>query len=604
MANPSTYYYLEGYYYSFTGSGGFVGESGAPAVRYDLNEIFDKFDMTDAVQVLYDVKTFNSKIGLIKDVSNTTIIDSSFNDSSGNFPIDEFSITAEEFVNGMQTDHVISVGRLNTLYDEFGDFVDQYFSNGGFETLFSNTSDNTINNGIFDASSFIHIISEKPIDASGQYVSELTGSISINHVNELLKTACVINVFGNRDISENPVVENGFISGDLIFIPSGLQITLHTEIDTEQFLPNNSAAGISSVQELIQNSDYASQDLIYSMQSAATVEQISRVTNVPLLIRLADLPYESTSWYAEPSNNTITTDPYVWVNRGFTIGIRSWTSVAISSNGLYQTALAYNGGIFRSENYGVNWTESSPVGYGYESWSSVSLSDTGQYQLAVAYNKNILLSQDYGVTWNVRADILEWSSVDMNSTGQYQSAVDTNGFIHKSLDSGLNWTTPAPELGRKDWSAISVSFTGQYQTALSYNDGIFRSTNYGVTWAKIKALTVTWSSVDMSSSGQHQTACVDNGGVYISTNYGNDWALIPSLGEELWCDVSISGTGQYQSLLSRYDNIYMSTDYGVTWQTSTNDINYKHWSSIAVSFGGNYQTSVVWDGSIYLSKLF
>jgi len=164
MSNPSTYYYLEGYYYSFTGSGGFVGESGAPAVRYDLNESFEKYDMTDAVQVLYDVKTFNSKIGLFKDVSNIIITDTSFNDASDNFPIDELSITADEFVNGMQTDQVISVGRLNTIYDEFSDFVKQYFSHGGFESLFSNTSNYTINDGIFDASAFLHIITEKPID--------------------------------------------------------------------------------------------------------------------------------------------------------------------------------------------------------------------------------------------------------------------------------------------------------------------------------------------------------------------------------------------------------------------------------------------------------
>ena len=605
MSNPSTYYYLEGYYYSFTGSGGFVGESGAPDVRYNLNELFEKYDMTDAVQVLFDVKIFNSKIGLLKDVSNIVITDTSFNDVSDNFPVDEFDITADEFVNGMQTNQVISVGRLNTLYDEFDDYVRQYFSHtGGFETLFSNTSTYTVNNGVFDASAFLHIITEKPIDASGAYVSDLSGSITINHINDLLKTACVINVFGNRDPSNNPIIENGFLSGDIIFVPTGLQISLHTDIDTEEFLPYNSIAGISAVQELIQNSNYSSQDLLYSLQSVATTSKISRVTNVPLMIRLADLPYESTSWYAEPSNNIITTDPYNWVNRGFTLGIRSWTSVALSSNGLYQTALAYQGGIYTSDDYGINWTEVSPSGYNNKLWSSVTVSDTGQYQTAVAYNTNILLSQDYGATWTTTADILEWSSVDMSSTGQYQSAVDTNGFIHKSDDSGATWITPAPGFGRKDWRAISLSFTGQYQTALPFNDGIYKSDDYGVNWTKILSLTVPWSAVDMSSSGQYQTACIDNGGVYISTNYGNTWSLISSLGEQLWSDVSISGTGQYQSLLSRYDNIYMSIDYGVTWETSTNDINYKHWSSLAVSFGGNYQTAVVWDGSIYLSKLF
>ena len=604
-SNPNTYYYLEGYYYTYNASGGYVGEEGAPAVRYDLNELFDKYDLTDSVQVLYDVKTFNEKIGLIKDVSNQNILDTSFNDASDNFPIDEINISADDFLNGMQVNQVISVGRLNTLYDEFADFVRQYFNGPtGFSTLFSDTSDYIINDGVFDASAFLHIITEKPMDISGAYVSDLSGSITINNVNELLKTSCVLNVFGNRDPSDNPVIEEGFISGDLIFIPNGLQITLNTKIDIENFVPLNTLAGIDRVQALLQDHDYESPDQLFSSISNATTTNISRQTNIPLLIRLANLPYENVNSYTEPSNNIITTDPYNWINRGFQQGNRSWTAVALSSDGQYQTTLEYNGGIYRSDNYGVNWTEVSPTGYTATAWSSISISDSGQYQSAVAHNTNIFLSNDYGLTWTTTGDILEWVSIDINSNAQYQTAVSTNGFIHCSDNSGVTWSTPIPEIGRKDWRSVSVSFTGQYQTALSFNDAIYISGDYGVNWVKIYNLVVPWSSISMSSSGEYQTACVDNGGVYLSSNYGNTWTLKSDLGEQLWTSVAISGTGQYQTLLSRYDNIYMSTDYGSTWETSTNDINYKHWSCVSISFGGNYQTAVVWEGSIYLSKLF
>jgi photosystem II stability/assembly factor-like uncharacterized protein len=609
MSHPNTYYYHEGYYYTYNASGGYVGEEGAPALRYDMKELFEKFDLTDSVQVLYDVKTLNEKIGLIKDASNINILDTSYNDASGNFPVDEINISADEFVNGMQVNQVISVGRLNTLYDEFDDFVKQYFngpnsSATGFATLFSDTSDYVINNGVFDASSLLHIITEKPLDSSGSYVSDLSGVITINRVNELLKTSCSLNVFGNRDPSDNPVIEEGFLSGDLIFIPNGLRIMLNAYIDTENFNPLNSLVGLANVRALLQDHDYISPEQLFSSITNATTTRISRQTNVPLLIRLANLPYETVDSYTEPSNNIITTDPYNWVNRGFQHGNKDWTAVALSSNGQYQTALEYNGGIYRSDDYGINWTNVSPDDYGTSAWSSVSLSDTGQYQSAVAYNTKVFISEDYGLTWVSKGDTLEWSSIDINSTSEYQTAVTTNGFIYRSGDYGVTWTTPIPEIGRKDWRSVSVSFTGQYQTALSFNDAIYVSGDYGVNWTKIYALTVTWSSVSLSSTGQYQTACVDNGGVYLSSNYGNNWTLKSDLGEQLWSSVAISGTGQYQTLLSRYDSIYMSTDYGATWETSTNDINYKHWSSVAISFGGNYQTSVVWDGSIYLSKLF
>lgn len=108
MTIPNTYYYYEGYYYSFTGSGGYVGESGAPTLKYNINAIFEKFDMTDAVQVLFDVETFNKKIGIVKDASKN-VIDSSFNDSTGNFPNDSLSISAQEFVEGMNTRQIISL---------------------------------------------------------------------------------------------------------------------------------------------------------------------------------------------------------------------------------------------------------------------------------------------------------------------------------------------------------------------------------------------------------------------------------------------------------------------------------------------------------------
>ena len=51
----------------------------------------------------------------------------------------------------------------------------------------------------------------------------------------------------------------------------------------------------------------------------------------------------------------------------------------------------YNGGIYRSDNYGVTWTNVSPVGYTTTAWSGISISDTGQYQTAVAYNTNIFI---------------------------------------------------------------------------------------------------------------------------------------------------------------------------------------------------------------------
>jgi photosystem II stability/assembly factor-like uncharacterized protein len=592
---PNTYYYYEGYFYSFNASGGFVGESGAPSLRYNVNAIFDKFDMTDSIQVLFDVKTFNRKIGLIKDASNQTITDSSFNNTSGNFPNDSVTVTANEFVSGMAENQVISVGRYISLYSDFSEYIRQYFSYGGFASLFSGASEYTINNGVFDPTAFIHAINGSETNSVGAYVNDLSGSITVNNINNLLRTACTTNVFGNR---ESNAVTDGFLSGDLIFIPNGTQFTLNVNINSEG---DRTAQGILNVDVSNQDADYISPNQLFSMKSIPNLNIISRIVTAPLLIRLANLPEESIASYVPPANTGIADGPYNWVNRGHLYGNKRWTSVALSSNGLHQLASEYEGSLYKSDNYGVDWTE---ISIGPSLWSSISISDTGQRQVACAYNSRIYESSDYGNTWVGTGDVKQWSSISINSTGQYQTGLVINGNINVSSDYGNTWSSVAMDYGSKDWKSVAVSFTGQYQTALAFNSGIYKSTDYGNTWAVAESSVVPWSSVAVSSSGQYQTACVDNGGVYLSSNYGNSWDVKASLGNQLWSCVSMSGTGQYQSLTSRYDNIYMTDDYGNSWVKSTNDINYKPWSSVAVSFGGNFQTSVVWNGSIYLSRLF
>jgi photosystem II stability/assembly factor-like uncharacterized protein len=592
---PNTFYYHEGYYYSFTASGGYVGEAGAPSLRYNINAIFDKFDMTDAIQVLFDVKTFNRKIGLVKDASNANVVDSSFDNVSGNFPVDSLTVSAGEFVAGMNANQVISVGRYKSLYSDFSAYVRQYFSYGGFVSLFSSGTSYQINNGIFDPSALIQAINGSPENSTGAYVKDLSGSITVNNINNLLRTATSLNIFGNR---ANSSTNDGFLSGDLVFIPNGTQFTMNVDIDVTGSL---TAQGILNVDISNQDTNYVSPNQLFSRRSIPTLNLISRVVTAPLLIRLANLPSETITSYQPPTNSGISDGPYKWVNRGHLYGNRQWTSVSLSSNARYQLSSEYEGKLYKSNNFGVDWT---PIDVSNAPWSSSSVSDTGQYQAACAYNSRIYETSDYGNTWIAKAYPAQWSSISISSTGQHQTGLVINGSIHKSSDYGNTWSVVAMDYGDKDWKSVALSFTGQYQTAVAFNSGIYKSTDYGNTWSIADSTVVPWSSVAISSTGQYQTACVDGGGVYLSSNYGNSWQIKTSLGNQQWSCVSMSGAGQYQSITARYDNIYMTTDYGNTWVTSTNDISYKPWSNIAVSFGGNFQTSVVWNGSIYLSKLF
>jgi hypothetical protein len=121
-------------------------------------------------------------------------------------------------------------------------------------------------------------------------------------------------VFNNRDPSGNSVPNNdsadpsgntynfgvgdGFMSGDLIWVPTGTQITLDLDISAEIYESpfNNPNASVGSTfsgfNTTTSNADGAITTLLtsgnYSSVSTVTRKNINRVLKAPLLIRLAN----------------------------------------------------------------------------------------------------------------------------------------------------------------------------------------------------------------------------------------------------------------------------------------------------------------------------
>jgi hypothetical protein len=298
---PSSGAYL-GNFYTIIGTGGYTMEQGFPTILLATQNPISQYDVTNAVQVKFDVRTFNRKLGLVKDASNRYIVDTSFNYVLSRFPTDTLTITAAEFLAGMQAAQVLSVGTYSTVYSDFNTYVNTYFGYaGGFASLFASVSQFDYNGGVFDASAFINIITGSAVDASGAYVNNLTGSITIYNINNLLKYAVDGNVFGNRDPSggttssdpANPAnygVVDGFLDGDLILIPSGTSITLKLSIQNDNFNPVNNM-GPSNVSSLNQLSNFSQKygSSYYTESTVATTSNITRTLTAPLLFILKNL---------------------------------------------------------------------------------------------------------------------------------------------------------------------------------------------------------------------------------------------------------------------------------------------------------------------------
>lgn len=346
----------EGFYYAFYGSGGFTMDQCFNTIKLQQQNPLLRYDVTKAVQVRFNVRTFNEKIGLKKAANNVDIQESSFNSVTDKFPNNSVTITAAEFLAGMSEAQVLSVGAYETMYSDYIQFVNTYFGYaGGFSSLFAEASEFDINDGLFDASAFMNIITPYTT-ASGENVKPLVGAITISDINNLLKFAIDGNIFKNRTpqvvdatvasasdtgsgydangfsyehslYKTNFGMADGFIHGDLIFIPAGTTVKLHVVIDSENYNPLNNL-GPSNVSDLISTMDTSrtytkkyypnngsgettAQDMfiydnsafdisgnggligtaknIFTEQSTATTTNIDRILTAPLLIRLDNL---------------------------------------------------------------------------------------------------------------------------------------------------------------------------------------------------------------------------------------------------------------------------------------------------------------------------
>ena len=294
--NPPISGSYNGVFYAMYAQGGYTIEQGLPTIRLAPQTPIVRYDITNALQVKFDVRTFNKKLGLLKDASNIAIMDTSYNYIINRFPNDTITLNASEFVSGTTKEQVISLGTYSTLYSDFNQYVNTYFGYaGGFASLFASVSQYEYNQGVFDASAFIYIINGKSLDASGAYVNNLTGSITLYNINNMLSYAVDGNVFANRDPSNgttasdpndrsNYGVGDGFLAGDLIYIPQGTTITVKLAIESENYNPlnNNNSNQISSNITLYGNSNY-------TISTTSTLTNIQRVLTAPLVIKLDNL---------------------------------------------------------------------------------------------------------------------------------------------------------------------------------------------------------------------------------------------------------------------------------------------------------------------------
>jgi hypothetical protein len=184
------------------------------------------------------------------------------------------------------------------MYSNFKTLVNTYFGlPRNFNGLFTINSYVSMNDGVFDASAMYNILHYSSQNASGQYISDVSGSITVSNINSILRFACLNNPFGNR-VGGSKTIADGFLANDLIYVPSGTTITLVAKIINSDVTPNNIVP--NDLQDIISKTNnitnapdtYGPPDFsngYYSQTTTFTASQIKRVIQVPLLLVLKNM---------------------------------------------------------------------------------------------------------------------------------------------------------------------------------------------------------------------------------------------------------------------------------------------------------------------------
>jgi hypothetical protein len=345
---------LTGSQYCFVGTGAFQMAQQFATIGILASATIFKYDVTNTVQLEYDVKRINSLIGISKTYGNKKqpVTSNPYYDISGDFYTasgDSFTLTGTDLAAYLKPVNVVQLNQLSTLYSDFASYVGAYFGyQGGYASLFdgADTFRTDFSGNLFDGSAFCRLLNASGASAfddssfpttnsvvggdasGGRYypassIKTIAGGITVSGITQLLRFAVDTNCFGNRDPCGNFVngtgytipfyaadasgsavggavvpdhdfnfgIYDGFLHGDLIYVPSGIIIDLGVNIGAEAYTTvlNNYGAGIGFGAPIASSQDTFNTKNNYSEVTTATTTSITRRVVAPLLLKLVNL---------------------------------------------------------------------------------------------------------------------------------------------------------------------------------------------------------------------------------------------------------------------------------------------------------------------------
>ena len=235
---------------------------------------------------------------------------------------------------------------------------------------------------------------------------------------------------------------------------------------------------------------------------------------------------------------------------------------AFADNGSIIYAAVSGDGIYRSTNYGQNWTLSGHnLCYIGNIFFDICAKDSLVYLAAYSH---IYKSTNYGTTWDSIITTTGAQCITIFNNYIFAGAIS----VSRSSDWGNTWETVNNGLPSSYSHPLSFTQTNNIlfvgiEDALNSIQQIYKSTNFGNNWISTSPNLAGYPYYLYADS--NLILCGANYGVYISTNFGTDWRFISDVHNYLEQFGFASSTAKNIFVSTWGNGIYVSNDYGQTW---------------------------------------
>jgi hypothetical protein len=247
---------------------------------------------------------------------------------------------------------------------------------------------------------------------------------------------------------------------------------------------------------------------------------------------------------------------------------------ALNASGGTDVYIGTSRGVFRSSNFGSNWTD---VSFIYSQIQAVESTPSGA---VLAGSENVIYrTTDAGGTWTDPGSgttALDFAVNRHSPSGTSIFAGSSPAGIYKSTNDGVTWVQSSNGLDDFDVNSIGAIPNGAGGTNLLAGSAmeLFISTNDGGHWqpANLQTLLLDYTATP-NGSGGHNVWAAGYGGVWLSTNYGTAWT--PRSGGIAGQVVQgIAATAGGANLFAGGDpfGVFRSTNQGVSWSPANNGI--------------------------------